>query len=1175
MNRRIPMRRHKLLAAALALLIACAPLSLCIGAVSDAAEAENAVETISIDSAAAFADFAAQCKTDTWSQGKHFVLTADINLTGIEFDSIPTFCGTFDGGGHTISGLALKSNRAHVGLFRYVQAEGVVRGLRVVGAVTPTGDARSVGGIAGENRGLIEACRFSGTVVGDTNVGGIAGYVTESGIVRNSSFSGSITGDSYTGGIAGQNFGTIEGCVNRGMVNTTAGDTEETLQDLNINLDSIRSTENVDTATDTGGICGLSKGRIVNCTNYGSVGYRSVGYNTGGICGRQSGWMSECENYGTVRGRKDVGGIVGQAEPYILLEYAEDVLEQLNRVFDRVDDIFDSSNLRDDDALNAALDAVRESATDVSHAAETLTEDARQYTDALTAAVNEASDRLHTAIDEMTDVLDNFSAGMDKFSAASDAFSKCGDSIAAIIDAAKAAKEPLAEAGADIDDAMAALEKSTKDFADAFSKLHQGVSSLDDGMTALKKALKDLSDALGDHSDVAEPFDTLETAVGGIADSFGTLGAAADNLADALEALAKQGTIDDDLGDLIASIRALAEKLQNFQAAFGDVADALATLAEDFDAEAFEIALKKFSTGFDALSKSISDLRLAAGDLRDAADALEDVPDTAKDAIRAMQDGLDLLGDGADAFSDGLDGLSDITTELSEKEKIVIPSASEMFGDDPDAFFSKTDALSDAVEVLRDSVGDKKNDFYNELDALQVEMRSLRDILKSAYDDSVRADEDGFLEDISDDGGEDEARGRVATCRNAGAVNGDINVGGIVGSLAIEYDFDPEDDIKNNGDRTLKYTYKTKCTIVRCKNEAEVTAKKHEAGGIAGLMDFGSVYLCENHGDVTTTDGDYTGGIAGRSSGIVRKSLAVCSLHGGDYIGGIVGSGKTVSDCLALVCVDGSGRYAGSIAGDADTADLARNRFVSDTLGGIDDVSYTGIAEKADFDTFSDAAKQLLDADIGFTLTFVCDGETVAVVPFAYGEAIPAEKIPAVPAKDGYYGKWDTYDYAMPLYSAKLEANYYRDVKMVVSGLTRADNKPILFVCGSFDDEAAISLGETADVPAALHGRTVFAGYTVEIQTVAADAYTVRYLPQTEKHRELYVVYGDNCEKVKSRDFGSYLEFSVPTADFTLYEVQTDVFPYVLGGVCGAVALLGVCLLAAHKHRKKKKAAQG
>ena len=136
-----------------------------------------------------------------------------------------------------------------------------------------------------------------------------------------------------------------------------------------------------------------------------------------------------------------------------------------------------------------------------------------------------------------------------------------------------------------------------------------------------------------------------------------------------------------------------------------------------------------------------------------------------------------------------------------------------------------------------------------------------------------------------------------------------------------------------------------------------------------------------SRGDAEDATG--VGGVAGISKSTIRGSCAKGRLSGAKQVGGIVGSGKTVSDCLALVCVDGSGRYAGSIAGDADTADLARNCFVSDTLGGIDDVSYTGIAEKADFDTFSDAAKQLLDADIGFTLTFVCDGETVAVVPFA------------------------------------------------------------------------------------------------------------------------------------------------------------------------------------------------
>lgn len=1169
---RIRTRMHKLLAACLALLVGCAPLAVCVSAVTDAS-ASAAAETISIGTAAEFAEFAANCKTDTWSQGKRFVLTADINLKGVEFESIPTFGGEFDGGGHTVSGLALESSRAHTGLFRYIQACGAVRNLHVTGIVAPSGDVRFVGGIAGENRGLIEACSFAGTVSGDTNVGGIAGYVTEDGVIRASVFSGSVIGNSYTGGIAGQNFGTIEGAVNRGLVNTMAGDTEETLQDLNINLDSIRSTENVDTATDTGGICGLSKGRIIDCVNYGDVGYRSVGYNTGGICGRQSGWMYGCENYGVVRGRKDVGGIVGQAEPYILLEYAEDVLEQLNRVFDRVGDIFDSSNLRDDAALSAALDAVRDSASDIGDAARTLTEDARQYADALTAAVNEASDRLHTAIDEMTDVLDNFSAGVDKFSDAADAFSDCGDSVTAIIDAFREAKEPLEDAGTDIDDAMRELENTAKDFSKAFSDLHKGVSSMDDGMTALKKALKELSDVLSDHSGTAEPLAALDMSANEIADAFGTIGDAADALADALESLAEQGALGDDLDDLIASIRTLAEKLQNIQTAFGDVSDALAALAEDFDAEAFEDSLAKFSSGFGALSKSIADLRLAADDLRDAADALEDVPDYAEDAISSMQDGLDLLSDGASAFKDGLDGLSDITTELSEKEKIEIPSASTMFGEDPDAFFTKTDVLSDAIESLRDSIGDKKDDLYDELDALQAEMRSLRDILKRAYDDSVRADDDGFVEDISDDGGEGETRGRVANCKNAGEVSGDINVGGIVGSLAIEYDFDPEDDIKNSGDRTLKYTYKTKCTIVRCKNEAEVAAKKHNAGGIAGLMDFGSVYLCENRGGVATTDGDCTGGIAGKSSGTVRRSMAVCSLDGGDYVGGIVGRGQTVSDCLALVHVGDAGRYVGSVAGDAETGDLAHNRFVGKTLGGIDDVSYTDVAEETDIDTFCEAAKQMLDADVTFALTFVCEDKIVAVVPFVYGEAITETLIPDVPAKDGYYGRWDTYDYTAPLYSAKLEANYYRDVKMVVSGLTR-ESKPILFVSGSFDDAATVSLTETDEVPSGLHGRKIFAGYKASVSAAAADSYTVRYLPQTEKHRELYAVYGDKCEKVKYRAFGSYLEFSVPTADFALYEVQTDVFPFVLGGVGGAVLLLGICLLAARRRRRKRKAAQ-
>lgn len=49
------------------------------------------------------------CALDTWSQGKHVALTADISLAGTGYTPIPTFGGTFDGGGYTISGLDLSS----------------------------------------------------------------------------------------------------------------------------------------------------------------------------------------------------------------------------------------------------------------------------------------------------------------------------------------------------------------------------------------------------------------------------------------------------------------------------------------------------------------------------------------------------------------------------------------------------------------------------------------------------------------------------------------------------------------------------------------------------------------------------------------------------------------------------------------------------------------------------------------------------------------------------------------------------------------------------------------------------------------------------------------------------------------------------------------------------------
>ena len=81
---------------------------------------------------------------------------------------------------------------------------------------------------------------------------------------------------------------------------------------------------------------GYSDGILTGCKNYGTIGYEHTGYNIGGIAGRQCGILSLCENQGTVYGRKDIGGIVGQMEPYIEVNEAESLRNAVNKLHDLI-----------------------------------------------------------------------------------------------------------------------------------------------------------------------------------------------------------------------------------------------------------------------------------------------------------------------------------------------------------------------------------------------------------------------------------------------------------------------------------------------------------------------------------------------------------------------------------------------------------------------------------------------------------------------------------------------------------------------------------------------------------------------------------------------------------------------------------------------------------------------
>ena len=132
-------------------------------------------------------------------------LTADINLTGKEWTPVgnsgQTYNGTFDGQGHTITGLNISSPSEAVALFHNIGGGGKVMNLQLKD-VTYKGST-AMGGIAHGNNGTITACSVMGTLTNTTNNGAVGGIAAINyGTITACWFNGTITGGSNVGGIA-------------------------------------------------------------------------------------------------------------------------------------------------------------------------------------------------------------------------------------------------------------------------------------------------------------------------------------------------------------------------------------------------------------------------------------------------------------------------------------------------------------------------------------------------------------------------------------------------------------------------------------------------------------------------------------------------------------------------------------------------------------------------------------------------------------------------------------------------------------------------------------------------------------------------------------------------------------------------------------------------------------
>lgn len=444
---------------------------------------ENTANKISIGTVEEFQDFAKKCALDTWSQEKVVVLENDISFSGVEFETIPTFGGTFDGNGHKITEVQISESYAPSGIFAVLQEGGQIKNLHVSASVIPSGEKSMTGGIVGENYGTITGCSFSGVVKGEENSGGIAGYNGFTGTIKGCTSSGAVMGDSRTGGIAGYNLGMIQDCTNTSKVNNVSSDPSVNLDALSaiysMSLSGLASYEVVEVASDSGGIAGYSSGMIVGCKNTATVGYEHIGYNIGGIVGRSSGHLSNNSNTGDIFGRKEVGGIAGQIEPQISLGLSSDYLASLRTQLKKMESLINQTADAAESSGNAIadrIDSMNQIAGSAYDSSNALASQLESYGKESVSQMNRALELVESTISFIDDIMDDISSASQEWKQGTDELER--------------AIEQLIESGMIPEESQTSLQNSLKQLKEAKDSRDQGVEKIKSGINGLKQIVK-------------------------------------------------------------------------------------------------------------------------------------------------------------------------------------------------------------------------------------------------------------------------------------------------------------------------------------------------------------------------------------------------------------------------------------------------------------------------------------------------------------------------------------------------------------------------------------------------------------------------------------------------------------------------------------------------------------
>ena len=772
----------------------------------------------------------------------------------------------------------------------------------------------------------------------------------------------------------------------------------------NLNIGGDLSLDSAPDTKKSGGICGINKGRIENCTFSGSI---SSLEDVGGICGiNETGAVIEaCINYSAVNGNKRIGGICGYNNGNIISSLNKGNINTSDRDMAEDDKNFNPENIKEAADIEKIQDGggiagysggniiscINEGNVGYRHKGYNVGGIAGRHSGIITECINRGTITGRKDTGGITGQFEpylNIVYNRDTF-----------DNVEDELDEISRLERSLSEN----------IESTADNSAQHMDNARDIINNIKKSGRSNKTELKNDRDSF--RQDLNQKLDLV------------------DSLAD---------TIDSDIEN------------SPMRDSFYPIRDDINDLKSNID----KLKSGEWDNGNNNIISRIINLKKLIENINQTADNLSD------DTNRLLNEGVDNTLNNVDTLKENIrklyeefKGISDLSSAYINKLNDTLDNADKDISADVDRLSSELDSLSKDVKSKKENIRSDKRNIENSIDNIQDSIKNEKENTRSEPD-SKKDNNLLLFSDASDDLSSYEGNGMIKGCENTGNIISDYQGGGIAGNIGIDIAADPEYDIDTQGSKSFNITRNAYAVLSLCKNLGNIKVKNDYAGGIAGKAGIGLIKDSQNYGDVASADGSYAGGIAGSSQGSISASWSMGEVDAKSYIGGIAGLGNTLKDNYAMAFIKNTdSEFTGSIAGYIkEDADMSGNIYVNSGIGAVDRITRKKQARGIDYYSFI-SGENVPENFKHLKVVFETDDIMLKTLELDYGNSVDISAYPEVPEKDGYYYMWEYADLSNITQNKRVKA-YYLPWKTAIA--SSDDERPLLLAEGNFLPEARL-----------------------------------------------------------------------------------------------------------------------